>query len=1185
MQAPKIWSGPTLVNTQTVGNQGAGGSGITVLANGGYVVTWSHQTSPPINSDKTYFQIFDVSGNKVGGETLADTPANSYNPQVTALTGGGFVITQYANNGNTWDVFAQVFDDEGNSPTAMGFKAVAEDDNNAKEDQNTPRTVALSNGGFAIAYFVEESGGGRSLRVQLFNADGSSNGAQIPVTNDPASMLASLSIEPAGDGLFVVTWQDGVYMDNDVKMQIFNNDGTPHTAIIPVTSGADSYTVPSVAQDGLGNLIVTYCLYSTVETVAQIYSADGTLIKAQFPVGDASQNGPTSQDAKVIGLPSGGFLVVWREWDGSNTTNLIGQTIDADGNKIGPETLIYAHQQMGDNFRPSDLAVMNDGRVIVTVWGHVGTGPDTDGDSMMTFILDVRGGIIDGTEGDDTLLGSHDATADTITAKGGNDELYGLDGDDTMYGNAGNDSFDGGAGADSLVGGSGDDYYFVDAADTIVESVGGGTDTVYVEGFDYTLAGGAAIEVLEVGGDTSNDITGNEFGQLLKGDASSNKLMGMGGNDTLDGGGDVDYMDGGQGDDVFYVDDETEVIVEALNGGTDTVITKDISFSLQTWDNVENLTLGGTSGSNAVGNGLANLLTGNGNDNRLFGLGGNDTLIGGGGADTMLGGDGNDTYEVTDSGDDVQESPGQGIDTVKASINYTLTAEVENLTLTGPAIAGTGNALANAITGNAAGNSLTGLDGNDTLNGQGGNDTMAGGKNNDTYYVGQAGDVVTELFNEGTDTVIASLNYTLGDNVEKLTLAAGANATGNGLANTITGNAGANVIDGKAGADTMTGLAGDDTYVVTDAGDVVVEAANGGTDSVVAYLDHTLADNVENLTLAAGINATGNALANAIIGNTGANVIDGKAGADTMTGLAGDDTYVVTDAGDVVVEAVNGGTDTVIAHLDYALTASVENLTLAAGTNAIGNSLANAITGNAGNNTLDGQAGADTMTGGLGNDDYIVADAGDVVVEAANGGIDTVHAAFDYTLGANLESLVLTGPAAKGSGNDAANALFGNGLANTLNGGKGNDTMEGGSGKDAIEGGKGRDLLRGQAGADQLWGGGGKDTFDFDAVSDIKKASGKRDVIKDLQHGKDKIDLSTIDAKSGVDGNQKFKFISAEGRPFTGVAGQLIWDQKDAAGKSHDVTLISGDTNGDGVADFTLELSGLVNLTKGDFIL
>jgi serralysin len=225
------------------------------------------------------------------------------------------------------------------------------------------------------------------------------------------------------------------------------------------------------------------------------------------------------------------------------------------------------------------------------------------------------------------------------------------------------------------------------------------------------------------------------------------------------------------------------------------------------------------------------------------------------------------------------------------------------------------------------------------------------------------------------------------------------------------------------------------------------------------------------------------------------------------------------------------------------------------------------------------------MTGGLGNDGYIVTDAGDVVVEGANGGIDTVHAAFDTTLGVNLETLVLTGNAVKGTGNAAANTLIGNALANTLKGGAGNDTMDGGAGKDALEGGKGNDLIRGLAGADQLWGGAGIDTFDFDAASDIRKASGKRDIIKDFQHGKDKIDLSTIDANGLVAGNQKFKFKATEGSAFTGVAGQLIWDQKNAAGTSNDKTLVSGDTNGDGVADFTLELTGLVNLTKGDFIL
>jgi Ca2+-binding RTX toxin-like protein len=511
------------------------------------------------------------------------------------------------------------------------------------------------------------------------------------------------------------------------------------------------------------------------------------------------------------------------------------------------------------------------------------------------------------------------------------------------------------------------------------------------------------------------------------------------------------------------------------------------------------------------------------------------------------------------------------------------------------------------ISGTAAAETLTGSMGivNDTIDGGDGADTMAGFAGDDTYVIDDAGDTITEALNEGTDTAIISIDYTLEANVENLTIADGSTAQGTGnelnnrmvgndLANLIAGLAGNDTLIGNGGADTfvggtgndsMEGGAGDDTYYVTDAGDVVVEGFNAGNDIVVASTDYTLTGNVEVLSLLAGTNATGNDLANTITGNAAANVIDGKAGADTMTGLTGDDTYVVSDAGDVVVEAANGGTDMVIALFDYTLGDNVETLTLAAGSKATGNALANAIIGNAGDNTLDGQGGADTMTGGLGNDDYIVADAGDVVVEAANGGFDTVHAAFDYTLGANLEALVLGGGAAKGKGNAAANTLTGNALANTLNGDAGTDTIDGGGGKDMLKGGKGNDLLRGQAGADQLWGGAGKDTFDFDAVSDIRKAAGKRDVIKDFEHGRDKIDLSTIDAKSLAAGNQKFKFVAAEGTHFTGVAGQLIWDQKDAAGKSHDVTLVSGDTNGDGIADFTLELSGLVNLTKGDFIL
>ena len=81
---------------------------------------------------------------------------------------------------------------------------------------------------------------------------------------------------------------------------------------------------------------------------------------------------------------------------------------------------------------------------------------------------------------------------------------------------------------------------------------------------------------------------------------------------------------------------------------------------------------------------------------------------------------------------------------------------------------------------------------------------MVGGLGNDTYVVDDASDAVTEALNEGTDTVQSSVSYTLGANVENLTLTGGANinGTGNGDANVLTGNTGNNVLDGGVGADT-----------------------------------------------------------------------------------------------------------------------------------------------------------------------------------------------------------------------------------------------------------------------------------------------------------------------------------------------------------------------------------------------
>ncbi|MEZ5854607.1 MAG: FG-GAP-like repeat-containing protein [Hyphomicrobiaceae bacterium] len=145
-----------------------------------------------------------------------------------------------------------------------------------------------------------------------------------------------------------------------------------------------------------------------------------------------------------------------------------------------------------------------------------------------------------------------------------------------------------------------------------------------------------------------------------------------------------------------------------------------------------------------------------------------------------------------------------------------------------------------------------------------------------------------------------------------------------------------------------------------------------------------------------------------LIGGTAYNdVLDGLAGADTLQGGLGNDTYVVRDAGDVVYEGANSGFDTVNAVIDYTLPDNVERLFFMFSGNykGTGNALGNILIGNTGNNVLDGWTGIDTMQGGLGNDTYVVRETGDVVVEAANSGFDTVNAVADYTLPDNVERL------------------------------------------------------------------------------------------------------------------------------------------------------------------------------------
>jgi Ca2+-binding RTX toxin-like protein len=323
-----------------------------------------------------------------------------------------------------------------------------------------------------------------------------------------------------------------------------------------------------------------------------------------------------------------------------------------------------------------------------------------------------------------------------------------------------------------------------------------------------------------------------------------------------------------------------------------------------------------------------------------------------------------------------------------------------------------GTAANDWIISGAGNDVLNGNDGDDYLNGGTGADVLVGGAGNDTYVVDNTRDLIVEFVNQGIDTVISSVSWTLAANLENLTLigTAAINGTGNNLDNLIIGNTANNVLNGGAGNDTLNGGAGNDTYYVDSEGDIIIEAADEGNDTVFSTVSYTLADNLEHLTLqgTSAINGTGNSLNNSLTGNAANNILTGGAGNDSLNGGAGNDTLIGGD----------------------------------------------------GNDTLIGGDGNDTLNGGAGNDTYYVDSEGDIIIEAADEGNDTVFSTVSYTLADNLEHLTLQGTSAiNGTGNSLNNSLTGNAANNILTGGAGNDSLNGGAGADTLIGGAGDDSL------------------------------------------------------------------------------------------------------------------------------
>jgi Ca2+-binding RTX toxin-like protein len=447
------------------------------------------------------------------------------------------------------------------------------------------------------------------------------------------------------------------------------------------------------------------------------------------------------------------------------------------GDAFAPETVTAVNDVLKDLFR-SDDAFLLDGD-LSTVWGDYELAPSSGGQmgddyfvvsgtarvansvSAITIYGDARVAT-EGTRGGNDLISSSTTVAvlaygdfasntgkvsygdDVITSGRGNDRLYGdgdgsgtAGGDDILEAYGGSDYLYGGGGDDLLLGGTEGDYIDGGSGFDTIRFATLVNQSLVVDLENQTLntaeaAGDTYIGVEAIIGRSSlgifgqDDLRGDDNGNRISGLDGNDTLTGRGGNDRLYGGLGADTMYGGTGDDIMEVDNAGDVTVELAGEGYD-IVRASATYTMT--DYVERLELTGWGNIDGFGNSRDNRIFGNVASNRIDGLGGNDE---------MSGGEGDDTYYVRQGGDTIIEKGGEGADTVRAYVSWTLGANLERLYLQGSAeISATGNGADNTITGNGSANRIDGRAGDDRLSGGAGRDsfvfsTSLGSSNVDT---------------------------------------------------------------------------------------------------------------------------------------------------------------------------------------------------------------------------------------------------------------------------------------------------------------------------------------------------------------------------------------------------------------------------------------------------------------------
>ncbi|MGO1078041.1 calcium-binding protein [Inquilinus sp. CA228] len=601
----------------------------------------------------------------------------------------------------------------------------------------------------------------------------------------------------------------------------------------------------------------------------------------------------------------------------------------------------------------------------------------------------------------------------------------------------------------------------------------------------------------------------------------------------------------------------------------------------------DDIVVAGSEGDFVDGGAGADTLLGGESDDTLVGGDGDDILIGGAGADILVGGAGVDTVDYSNSNTGVQVSfETNGF--LGDANGDVIDADVENVS---------GSALNDLMVSADGSNTLFGVEGADVLIGRGGNDILVGGTGDDILQGGigadrlDGGDGIDRAdYSDSVAAVIANLTTGTGSggDAQGDVLVSIEGARGGSGNDTLTGSAGNNDIFGSNGDDVLNGLAGRDGLNGESGNDLLrggaradvlfgetgidtatySDSAAGVTVALATVTGTGTGGDAEGDTLTGIENLNGSAFGDSLAGNDLANVLRGLGGSDQISGAGGDDILI----GGAGADALNGGAGFDIALYDDGSVGVTVNLFTRSGSggnalgdtydgieNVTGSAFGDSLTGDNGANRLRGGAGNDILRGGLGGD---VLDGGS--------GID-LATYFGAAVGVKVNLQAGTG----GDG-EAQGDIFVS--IENVNGSRAGDFITGSTGTNVLNGFEGNDVLVGGAGKDALGGGVGADVFAFTALGDSVVGANADRIVDFSRAQGDRIDLSAIDARTTVAGDQGFTFIGSA--LFHKVAGELRF-----AVTSPGVTTIAGDVNGDGNSDFHIVLTGAVALQAGDFVL